>query len=344
MIVACHIYSISDIIFDTFLEKLVKNLLAGATLHFVFISGFLFYHVFYKNFNFKIFIKGRVKRVFIPYLILSIVPIAYVLTHDPGYWYNDTINTFSVADYLNSVFKFAVSGAHITAYWYIPFAMLLFLTVQFQLEFLSLKLFYQILILSVLCLVAIFIHRPYERVDVYQALHSYFYFIPMYLFGMLCSKHKSLIYKKFKKKETLLILIVLILAATQVFVGALGLYKSKLSELNGVIDLVFIQKIFMCLFFMVYLNRFEQKRNVLSTVIATISFSIYFLHVYVIRGLYIIKENLGLSFEYPWAMFMILIVFIVMVCFVIISILEKLFPRYAFVLLGYKKLIKIIKF
>ena len=152
-----------------------------------------------------------------------------------------------------------MSGSHLIAYWYIPFIILVFLMSPLHIKFIQLKLTNQILILIILGLVSLFIQRPFEKIKVFQAIHSLMYFTPVYLFGMICSKYKDDIYSIFKNKEVFLITIVVGLAILQVYLGYYGSYQHHLDELDGTIDLMFVQKIVMCLFFMVWLNRYEKK-------------------------------------------------------------------------------------
>lgn len=56
-IVAGHCYVLSDWQFPTVLERSLANVLTASTALFVFISGFLFHHVFYPRFNYVKFIK-----------------------------------------------------------------------------------------------------------------------------------------------------------------------------------------------------------------------------------------------------------------------------------------------
>ena len=78
-IVAGHSYDLAGVVVDTFIERFVANFLQGGAALFVFISGFLFYHIFYKRYTFRGFIKGKLINLLIPY---SILPITYYLLHN----------------------------------------------------------------------------------------------------------------------------------------------------------------------------------------------------------------------------------------------------------------------
>ncbi|AGS39765.1 acyltransferase family protein [Cycloclasticus zancles] len=61
IIVAGHSFSLWVI--DTLPEKVLANIITGGTSLFVFISGFFFHHIFYKNFKYQIFILKRFRSL-----------------------------------------------------------------------------------------------------------------------------------------------------------------------------------------------------------------------------------------------------------------------------------------
>jgi len=71
-IVAGHCFYLVDASFNTFPERVFCNLLTGGTVLFVFISGFLFHHIFYKRYQFKKFMAGKFKKVLLPYTLLAL--------------------------------------------------------------------------------------------------------------------------------------------------------------------------------------------------------------------------------------------------------------------------------
>ena len=86
LIVMGHLYTLSGIKFDTAFENILGNIITGGTFNFVFVSGFLFNSVFYKRFNYKFFIINKAKRVFLPYIILSFLPILISIYLKPDFW------------------------------------------------------------------------------------------------------------------------------------------------------------------------------------------------------------------------------------------------------------------
>lgn len=80
----CKILKIS-IDESDFYNKVIYNFINGGTGMFVFISGFLFYSVFYKKFEYKNFIKKKFQNVYIPYLLLSSITIVNVFFIEKTY-------------------------------------------------------------------------------------------------------------------------------------------------------------------------------------------------------------------------------------------------------------------
>src|SRR6516164_5663513 len=83
LIVAGHSYWLAGLKVDTFAERWVANLIFGETAMFVFISGFLFHHIFLPKFDYLRFMKGKTKTILIPYLLLSCLAISLLLLVRP---------------------------------------------------------------------------------------------------------------------------------------------------------------------------------------------------------------------------------------------------------------------
>jgi len=335
LIVMGHLYTFSGIKFESVHENILRNIITGGTFNFVFISGFLFNSVFYNRFNYKIFIISKAKRVLLPYLILSFIPILISVYIKSDFWVMEMNNT-NVNNSLSSFVLFLISGAHLIAYWYIPFIILIFLMSPLHKKFIDLTLKSQMIIVFFLVMISLFIHRPFELEYPFQALHSLIYFTPIYLIGILCSLHKEKIYKVGRNKDYILILVVILIAIFQNYIGTNGNYQQNWHEVSGTIDLMFIQKLFLCLFLMIWLNRFENYNNSTINFIAKYSFPIFFLHPILLSFSFIIKNQFNISFEYPWLALIILTFVFVFVCVGIAMSIAKHLPRYSLFIIGYK--------
>ena len=122
----------------------------GGTALFVFISGFLFYYVFYqRGFKYIEFMKKKVKKIFFPYVFMMVNLIIlkfisrYIIFYTP--WN-------SIKDFINDTFFF-------WSFWYIPFIMLVFASSIIYLYFIKKKFKYKILILFISMIISMVVGR-----------------------------------------------------------------------------------------------------------------------------------------------------------------------------------------
>lgn len=335
---AIHVYSTANLQLDTYWSQFFFNLISGATLNFIFISGFLFYIVFYKRYKYSKFVKGRANRYLKPYLFLSILPILISVLTIPMYWDNSDLIDYNSQNLLwkcVSSLKYLVTGAHITAYWYIPFIMLMVIISPIFVAFIKLNLKKQLVVFGVFLIIASLIHRPFERTDLFQAIHAIFYFTPVYLMGIMCAIYKTEIYRFFQNKEIYLLAIVLFIVTWQTNNGHLGLYKSQFLNYNG-FDLVVVKMVFFCLFFMIWLRRYEHVKNNMISSIATASFAIYFLHVYFLKVVNVFKNYFDLNFKnYSVLAFVAIVVILIAMSILTAKFLYKILPNYTSLTIGY---------
>lgn len=275
---------------NSIFTKSFFSLISGGTALFVFISGFLFHHVFYtRGFNFKKFFINKFKNVLSPYLIVITPVIFYELLFNPRYQklYSTKL------EFLKYLFLSYYSGTMLLSTWYIPFAFMLFISSPIFIKFLELKKYHK-RIITVLLLIASIIHRPIHdfTVNVFQAL---IYFSPIYCLGIYISLKKDTFFEKFKNKSYIFGFLTLGVLAIQLYTGRFfNLHKSILIFSN--LDLVIFQKFFMCLYLVLFFNKYEiyfnEKCKKLFNVLAIYSFPIFFIHNYIIQFLY---PTLGLE-------------------------------------------------
>lgn len=287
IIVLGHSYGIAGWELETFWDRALANLISGGTSLFVFISGFLFHHVFYPKFHYATFIKKKFKNVYVPYLLLSIFPVCMALYTRIPYeeFYFGPDNTFFDQIIRPILLHYWYGG--VMVYWYIPFIMDVFLISPVYIKFIHLNTKSKIVLVSALTVLSLFMHRPVNNWSVVQ---SVIYFSPVYMFGILCSMERDWIYAKFRGKDGLIFLFVLFLAILQAAVmKTSGNLQKPPFEFNG-IDISLLQKMSLCVFFMVFLHRFEDLDSKLLKQLAASSFSIYFLHGWFIYFIWLAKD------------------------------------------------------
>lgn len=277
---------------NTLFTKSVFSLISGGTGLFVFISGFLFHHVFYKRgFNFKKFLHNKFKNVICPYTFIITPVIFFELFFNPRYQklYSTKLQL------LKTLFLSYYSGTMLLATWYIPFACLLFISSPLFIKFIELKKYHKRIIFFLMILAG-FVHRPAHdfTVNVFQAL---IYFSPIYCLGIYISMEKESFFKKFQDKSYIFGLLTIAILILQIYTGKfLNSHKSILIYKG--FDLVIFQKFFMCLYLVLFFNKFEKyfsdscKKT--FDILAEYSFPIFFIHNYIIQFLY---PALGLERE-----------------------------------------------
>lgn len=332
IIVAGHCFYMVDATFDTLVERSFGNLIAGGTVLFVFISGFLFHHIFYKRYQFKKFMVGKLKKVLLPYTLLSIVPIVLlVMRQDAYYSLYDPQGTGFIATYIVPAAKYYLTGRFLTAYWYIPFAMILFLLSPLHMAFIRLRFKWQMMITGLLFTVSFFLHRPVDDILITQ---SVVYFMPVYLLGIMSSEKKDAIYAKLKGKEIYLLLGAIALATLQAALGRFSSYQKPPMLYDG-IDIMLLQKIALCFFFMVWLHRFEHVSSKYINALASTSFAIYFTHGFVMQVIRGVVDAFDIEFSSPWAWYPLITIGMIAFCLLLAVGFKRLMPNYSRYIIGY---------
>ncbi|MET2968789.1 acyltransferase [Vibrio harveyi] len=258
----------------------------GSTSLFVFISGYMFHHVFYqRGTKTTDFYFNKFKAVVLPYLFLGSLATMLLFATKTGYFEPgveiDSRMLFSSDD---SVFatavKYILTGRMLTAYWYIPFAVLLFASAPLHTKFLRLKAYQQVSILVLLCLASLFIHRSYENTN---PLQMFIYFTPIYLIGCSVSQHRSSLLVNAKSKLLILGIIVLCLCIYEASVGHRGNYIKEMLVYGGV-DTMFLQKLCLVIALFYFFEAFQFKSHLLS-LLAKTSFGVFFIHPWVLTVL-----------------------------------------------------------
>jgi hypothetical protein len=179
---------------------------------------------------------------------------------------------------LVTIIKYYASGNMFQAYWYIAFVMLLFSMSNFHAKYLALGLEKQLLLLVASMLVSLLIHRPILMTN---PIHALVYFTPIYLIGMLTSVHSQYVKERLSDYLPLMFLAVISMAFLQYLIGHPGNYH-KIALVYGGIDLMLIQKVFLCLTLYVFLEKYTFNSRLVNLVSDT-SFAIFLMHPWLLN-------------------------------------------------------------
>ena len=316
IIVMGHMYGVSGFNVEANpLNKIFANIVTGGTSLFVFISGFMFHYVFYKKFNYKIFLKKKFENVVLPYLIMT-TPIIFLRI------FLDNKHIEMGVNKGEAIFWMYIRGMGMSSYWYIPFAVLLFIASPIYLKFIKLENKKQIIIMISMGILSGFIHR-----NNMNPLHSLVYFSPVYMLGIWYSINYNAINKRLKGKEIELTIGVLFFTYYQTFIDLhMGTYSKPFFEYRG-IDMAFYQKIFLIFLFMTFFYRFEEKELKLYRLMAKYSFAIFFVHGYFSYFGYKIKDMYGLDGEYGILMLLFITTVVCLLSIGVAVIIKKFFGK-----------------
>jgi len=330
LIVAGHCYAISGWNIDTFAELVLANLISGGTSLFVFISGFLFHHVFYQKFNYRKFMIKKFRNVYLPYLFLSIFGIWHAIVIRipfPEFYFGPEETLYD--QIIRPALLYLWTGG-IFAYWYIPFIMGIFLLSPLFINFIESSRRFRVCLICLTLAVSLFMHRP---VNNFSILQSIVFFLPVYLIGIFCSLEKERIYARLSGRDWLLAVAVVLLAILQtVCYGSAGNLQKAPLAYNG-IDIGLLQKLLLSVFFMVFLHRYEHFDSRILTKLASASFAIYFLHGWFIHAFSRVQNNYsalnGLQLLLP------LTALVIYASYLLARLIKSALPKHSRMLIGW---------
>ncbi len=235
-----------------------------SSIFFFFIAGYLFQHLS-GRFNFKSYMKQKLKTVILPYLILS-VPALIIFTqlvHREGMW-----PWFYTLPVWQQVSLFLLTGKHLAPLWFVPTITLFYLVAPLliAIDRRAPKLYWAILPLWAL---SIYIGRDGPLGPIDKAI----YLLPTYLLGMAFSHWRE-------KAETLSERFWLPLAV----VAAIGMAGHTL-EWPVPPHYLMLMKVPMALLLTVGLKRWAHVFGKRLDYIAHVSFGIFFIHAYFISAI-----------------------------------------------------------
>lgn len=264
----------------TFLAKTIKSIAPGGTTFFVFISGYLLHHIYYKKFQLGTFLLKKIKYVLIPFLLFASLDIFYYLLRFLcSFFFSNTHEVYlQKIKSLDFIKIYLLGNTEITiGLWYVPFIMVVFSLSKFYLKFVSINYKIQLWIIIVLIILSSIIHRA-PNTHIMSIFQNVLYFTPVYLLGIFASSNSKMFYARYAGKEPYLLLFALVIAIFQAKIGELENIKDFSKIVIENFDLMVFQKTLLSIFFLFYLMRFVNKKMRLIDLIAANSFGVFFIH------------------------------------------------------------------
>lgn len=314
-------------------RKFLIVLFNNGTVLFVFIAGFLFYHLHKDRFDYGDYLKKKLLHVIIPYLVISIPALFDKFYFDKigDHWWMD--KGFSESGPVMKVMFLLFTGRHMGVFWFIPMISIVYLLGPLILRFARTKSFlYIVPILTFLCLYT-FRFGYYANIAL-----SLQYFLPIYLFGIWI----------YQLKEQLL-------AHARVIAISLGLIYVGMSvcemmewlpfnETIGLRDVKYTvyrfnyNKAKMVLFIVVAMTSFYLINHIripLLKLLGDYSFGIFFVHLYVIQVFRLLDRARYLPISPPSLLtFFIYFAVVMAITVAIVKAVRLLFKNYSRFVIG----------
>jgi len=280
---------------------LVPALVTGATAYFVFISGFLYRHIFYGRQSLAGFLRKKFLNVGLPYLLLgsSFALAGLAVGAFEVVLYKEGV-AYPQSDFVTYAALMA-TGRMMTAYWYIPAIFLIFLASPLFDRYARLALRAQLAVLGLAIGVALLLLRPIDNLN---PLQSAIYMANFYLFGMLYAQHRSAIVAFTRRIPVLTLLLAsllgIALVQALVFQQADNLERTPTDGwLPHGLDLMLVQKYAGIFLVCAALARWGHHLGRLTDYLASISFGLFFVHGAVLAVLIRLPQPLSPHFGDP---------------------------------------------
>ena len=281
LIVATHCATFFTWNQHPFALALVQDLFDNSTLIFMFISGYLFHHNS-RDFQYSRYLRTKLRNVIAPYLIAAAPGIAYVLLFDVAKVHALGLDRHPGVERV--AYFLVYGGAHVNyALWFIPVISLYYLASPILLRLFKRPVGY--LSLFVLVPLSVLMHRPNYSYGHNVALAVYF--LSVYVTGMLCSRYHDKVVAVLDRYAALVVAASVCIVAGHLLLSAHhGNYTvTQLAALDfhdGWIDWLFLQKIALTFAAWAVLRRLAAYRLRVLDALASVSFTVYFLHLYVL--------------------------------------------------------------
>jgi hypothetical protein len=259
--------------------RFMVELLQGATVVFVMISGFLFQHLSHK-FHYQQYLWVKFKNVIVPYLFVGLPGILLLLTKPSFLAENPEL--IDAGWPARVAFLYLYSGSQLNyVLWFIPVLTIYYVFAPLFMKMLRRPAWF--ISLLILIPVSMFAHRP--SVQKYHHLDLALYFLSAYLTGMWAGLYREKVFAFLDRYFALALACYLVVLVGHFRLSNdVGSYVEEIfSGEKGLIDWIFIQKMLLFFVLIAALKRVENMRAPAVDYVASVSFAIFFLHVYVLH-------------------------------------------------------------
>jgi probable poly-beta-1,6-N-acetyl-D-glucosamine export protein len=269
-------------------QEFLSDFFDNSTFLFVFIAGFLFQYL-NRSFVYPNYLLHKMRNVGMPYLFAAAPAVVYALVT------SDAVRRFSELQghsiFYITAWLLVYGGATLNyALWFMPIIFLYYFATPLFHLFQKQPALYGVLVL--LIPLSLYGHRP-----TYEHGHNLvlaLYFLPVYLLGMFFSQFRRRLEPLLDKYLVAVVgLYVVVLVGHFVLSEHHGKYTfDKLfSARQGVLDWLFLQQMLMVFAFYGITKRLKSRKLSWLDFLAEVSFTVYFVHLYVLQVLKHLTRN-----------------------------------------------------
>lgn len=332
----------------------IHSLFSNGTFFFVFIAGYLFWHL-KQRYQFKKYLITKIKFVGLPYLIvlsftmLLIIALEYFQIQAVNFNHGISVSfTQPLEPYLGVVWNFLVGGNILVALWFIPFIFLIFISSSLIIKLGNSR--YFLLGFMPLLILSIFSFRPLlAETPYFFPVLMFLHFLGIFLLGVFLKKKEAFLYEHahlFILPSLLLFALFVHLSVRQGF-GHDFIPLLQSSRPEHIINYEQLQMLFGVLFFLTLFFYLEKKHQhyfaenspgvpLLYKILAalgTYSFGIFFLHEFFIKLIRKLHHLLVGDITTATSYFLIGF-FVLLLTFLLVRAIVKLLPNKSRYLIG----------
>ena len=274
----------------TFLLDLFEN----GTVLFVFISGYLFQYLERPDhFRYGRFLEKKLLYVVLPYLIVSTPAVVHALLRYKITSSYPQLKGTSLG--YQALWLYAKGGAHLNyALWFIPMIALYYVAAPLFIGLARRPRLQRIAL--VLIPVSLLAHRPsYPNLDTLQLA---LYYLSAYVAGMYVCQRRDRLEPLLDEWCGWLGAVFVLLTIGHWWLSPYhGNYGARhlFSFERGLIDWLFLQKLALALFLLGLMYRVRSNSFRLLDVLATLSFTIFFVHMYALHAVRVVTRGAPLE-------------------------------------------------
>lgn len=311
------------------LQAFLFNVVAGGTALFVFISGFFFAEVFARNFDYAAFMRKKAKQPLLPYLVMTALYLTLHVAWKGVLPMQQQPSGHVGLDWTLSLIGNVLLGGHLFAYWYVPFAMLLFAISPLVLQLMRLQT-RDFVVMTVLMLIfAAVVHRPVMNLN---PIHSLVYFLPFYLAGIAYSQRRQSIEIWLRGNTGLIAVLLVAVLAVMAWVGQTGsINKASMLTWAG-FDWMVPRSVLIIALALSLLLRLGDRRLRTLEFLAASSFALFLLHPWFIELLAYTRAGESVPPDLVLAVRMVTVVGLSIISAITV---KALLPRASQYLVGY---------